>query len=98
MTENKKTVPQVDENLKAEILADTTPHNAEKEIIIPIKFNKEVKELTLSQAAELAQKGMKFDLISEDYERLKKISRISGKSVPEFLNQLETVMRSLPSI
>jgi len=89
MAEKEKTVPQVEEENKAEINVDTIPHSAEKEIIIPIKFNKEVKELTVSQAAQLAQKGLKFDLILNDYERLKRLAKLSQKSVPEYLNWLE---------
>ena len=88
-TENNEnnTAPKVDENMSVQ--KDTINSSTEKEIIIPIKFNKEVKNLTVSQATELAQKGMKFDLILKDYEVLKRLSKAFGKSVPEFLCQLE---------
>ncbi len=95
MTEKELTVPQVTEENIADTNTETTPSDAENEIIIPIKFNKEVKELTVSQAAQLAQKGLKYDLIWEDYERLKKLAKLSQKSVPEFLTWLEEENRNI---
>lgn len=86
------TAPQVEENLNTEEKA-TTPKVSANEIIIPVKFNKEVKELTLLEATEFAQKGLKFDLIFEDYENLKRLSKAAGKSVPEFLSILETELQ-----
>ena len=59
-----------------------------KEIKIPVKFNKEVKEISLQEASNLAQKGMKFDIISEDYEKLKNLALSENKSVSEFLGEL----------
>lgn len=88
-TENKQqAIPQVVENSNTENNTDTTPKNSD-EITIPVKFNKEVKELTLTEATELAQKGLKFELILEDYERLRDLSRNSGKSVTQFLDSIE---------
>lgn len=68
---------------------DTTPLE-NTEITVPIKFNKEIREIPLAEAAVLAQKGMKFDLISEDYKNLKELSLKSKKSVPQFLEDLKT--------
>lgn len=62
---------------------------APEEIVIPVKFNKEIKNLTVDEAAVLAQKGMKFDLISKDFEALREISRKNGKSVAQFIEQLK---------
>ena len=59
---------------------DTTPLET-PEITVPIKFNKEIKEIPLSEASALAQKGMKFDLISEEYKTLKKLSQKNNKTV-----------------
>ena len=67
---------------------DTTPSNGE-EITVPIKFNKEIREIPLEEASVLAQKGMKFDLISEDYKTLKVLSQKNNKSVREFLEFLK---------
>lgn len=66
----------------------TKPQEKE-EVIIPVKFNKEIKNLTAEEASTLAQKGMKFDLIRESYEKLKGLAEASGKSVPDFLQELE---------
>lgn len=60
-----------------------------REITIPVKFNKEIRHIPASKAAELAQKGMKYDLISEEYKTLKDMSLKSGKSVKEFLEDLK---------
>ena len=87
MTEPNENVTHVnnDENVNIE---DTTPLE-NKEVTIPIKFNKEIREITVSEAANLAQKGMKYDLISKDYEELKNLSRKNGKSVAEFIEHLK---------
>lgn len=57
---------------------------------VEVKFNKELKKLSLNEAAELAQKGMKFDMISEDFERLKRLSALEGLSIREYLSRVET--------
>jgi len=67
--------------------ADTTPQGATDNITVPIKFNKEIKHLSLEDAASLAQKGMKLDAISDELSRLRKIA--GGKSISEFLSALE---------
>ncbi len=68
---------------------DTTPAaEPENTPFVEIKFNKETKKLTLSEAATMAQKGLKFDLIESDFKRLKELSEAEGLSVKEFLNAL----------
>lgn len=93
MTENNEIIeaakPNAEEIAQAENCEDTIPSQQE-EITIPIKFNKEMKNLTVAEAGALAQKGMKYDLICDDYEILKGLSRECGKSVTEFLEQLKT--------
>lgn len=78
-------LPQTEE--KDEI-KETTPETPE--IFIPVKYNKQIMNLDLKTAGELAQKGMKFDSISKDYEMLKQMALESGKSVSEFVNDLKT--------
>lgn len=56
---------------------------------ISVKFNKEVKEISLEEAKELAQKGLKYDAVSEIFERLKTLSADEGKSVLEYVAGLE---------
>lgn len=67
---------------------ETTPCSAD-EIFVPVKYNKEIRNLELNKAAELAQKGLKFEAIAADYENLKRIAAENGKSVSEFLCVLE---------
>lgn len=62
----------------------------ENEIFVPIKYNKQVINLKLCEAQELAQKGMKFDTISKDYAALKDLALGSGKSVGEYIAHLQT--------
>lgn len=86
MSENiclEKTLPEVEETN-----ADcTTPQD--NEIFVPVKFNKQVLNLNLEKAQEMAQKGMKFDLISKDYEALKNLAKADGKSVGEFISEIK---------
>lgn len=70
---------------------DTTPKTAE-EIFVPVKFNREIKELKLDEAARLAQKGLKFEAIASDYENLKSIAAENGRSVTAFINELSKNM------
>lgn len=66
------------------------------EITIPVKFNGEMKNLTVDEASLLAQKGMKFDSIKDNFEQIKKLARTHGKSIPEFIQamkQNETELR-----
>ncbi len=66
----------------------TTPKDIEK-TKIPVKFNKEIKYLTVEEASILAQKGMKYDLISDTLEQLKKLASSEEKTIPQFLQSLE---------
>ena len=61
----------------------------ENEIFVPIKYNKQVLNLKLCEAQELAQKGMKFDTISKDYASLKDLAKGCGKSVGEYIAYLQ---------
>lgn len=77
-----------------ETVEEATIPNAETPVnetadFLEIKFNKENKMLDKETAAVLAQKGMKYDLVSGDFERLKSLSKNSGKSVSDYLLMLE---------
>ncbi|MBR6902438.1 MAG: hypothetical protein IKN39_00940 [Clostridia bacterium] len=56
---------------------------------ISVKFNKEIKNLTAIEAANLAQKGMKFELIENDFSKLKDLAGKHNLSVPEYIRVLE---------
>lgn len=60
-----------------------------KEIKVPVKFNHRTYTLSLEDASVFAQKGMKYDMISEDYEKLKALAAGKKSSVPVFLAELE---------
>lgn len=90
MTDNvnsNEVLQEHQENI-TEIDKDTIPKN-DNEIFIPVKFNKEIINLDLEKASTLAQKGMKFDVISKDYEIIKDLAANEGKSVSEFVNLLK---------
>lgn len=67
---------------------DTTPE-CDKEIFIPVKYNKQVMNLDIASAAALAQKGLKFDSIARDFETLKQLANEKGESVSEFIDNLK---------
>lgn len=81
------TPPEVAENENL-IDEDTIP-KSESEIFIPVKYNKQTVNLNLEKAQELAQKGMKFDAISRDYETLKELALAENKSVSEFVEEIK---------
>lgn len=86
MCENEElknnTKPEVEEN---EVPETTIP----QETVIPVKFNKEVRNLTIEEASDLAQKGLKFDAISKDYETLRNMAAEGKKSVSMFLEEIK---------
>lgn len=69
-------------------LTDTTPQSDEP-IKIPIKFNKETRNLTLEEATTLAQKGLKFESIEKEYNLLKHLASRENKSIPHYIAELE---------
>lgn len=79
------TANQPNENI---VKTEKTNEGNESQIEVPVKFNKEIINLPLEKAQELAQKGMKFDMISADYEALKNLAKQSGKNVGEFIAEL----------
>ena len=60
---------------------------------LEVKFNKEIKKLSLNEAATLAQKGMKFDMIESQFDRLKSLSKRQGLSVADYLSSLENTLK-----
>lgn len=56
---------------------------------IRVKFNKETRELSMDEATALAQKGLKYDSVSSELERLKKIATEGGKNITDFITELE---------
>lgn len=83
--------PETPEETVAADERDTTPEaSAEKEIsTVAVKFNKETKNISLAEAAQLAQKGMKLEKILPEYERIKTLAKSGGKSVTDFIADIE---------
>ncbi len=89
MNENiEKTVsePQDTENPE-NVITPTTAEEGEQ--FIPVKYNKEIIKLSFERAGELAQKGMKFEALSNDLEVLKQLANDNGKTVSQFLSDLK---------
>ena len=75
-------------NAQNETADKENPSESAQEITVPVKFNKEIKNLKLEEAGVLAQKGLKFDSIAKEYGKLKELAARDGKSVPEYLEAL----------
>lgn len=73
----------------AEEQSGKTEAAAESGVTIPVKFNKETKNLTAGEAAILAQKGMKFEMIEEEFSTLRDLASKQKMSVPEYINSLK---------
>ena len=79
--------------MEQEIKLTDQPESA-PEITVPVKYNKEIKELSLEEAGNLAQKGIKFEAIEADYLALKDLAAKENKSVPAFISELTLSKRS----
>ena len=73
----------MEQEIKNEDLPESTP-----EITVPVKYNKEIRALSLEEAGTLAQKGLKFEAIESDFLALKELALSENKSVPEFISHL----------
>lgn len=89
MTDSKViTEPQEIGDTAVSASAQTGASEAQ-EHALSVKFNKETKNLTEQEAVTLAQKGMKFELIEEDFSRLRNLANKQKMSVPEYIKDLE---------
>ncbi len=87
---NLDTEPQVKAENSNESPTDTTPETTrEKTPGLTLKFNKEIREIPYDEAVVLAQKGLKFNKISGEFERLKNLAAKSGKSIGEYISSIE---------
>ena len=70
---------------------DTTPPQSQENSLgtVTVKFNKEIRQLSADEAAVLAQKGMKYDLVSQDLVRLKALAQNCGKNISDYLTDIE---------
>ncbi len=87
---NLDTEPQGKAENSLESPTATTPETTpEKTPGLTLKFNKEIREIPYDEAVILAQKGLKFDKISSEFERLKNLAQKSGKSIGEYISSIE---------
>lgn len=79
----------VSEEMEVEENRDTTPESPSQMPNITLKFNKEILEIPYDEAVALAQKGLKFDKISPELERIKSLAGKKGMSIGDFLSEIE---------
>ncbi len=76
---------------------DTTPKTIgteKNDWKVCVKFNKEMRELSMEEASVLAQKGLKYDTVSGDLERLRVLAKSGGKNITDFITELENQKRN----
>ena len=54
-----------------------------------VRFNKEDVNLDHDSAVSLAQKGMKFELIENDFSRIRELARQKGVTLSQYVSELE---------
>lgn len=64
-------------------------NGAQGEVFVPVEINSETQMLSLEQAATLARKGMEFDTVSRDWERLGALAASKEMEVSRFIDALE---------
>ena len=84
---NQTSVPQ--DNETPEVIIEPTTADEKGEQFIPVKYNKEIINLNFERAGELAQKGMKFEALSNELELLRQLANDSGKTAYKFLQELK---------
>ncbi len=93
MSEKEKTAPSKQPEFEAADKPDANT-NRDDEKTVKVKFNKEEKEIEPEKAKTLIQKGLKYELIEDDYLSLKDMADESGLPVTEFLKNLQKSRQS----
>ncbi len=83
------TAPETEFSGEQEATIPQPPEGSEIGSGITLKFNKELREIPYSEAVTLAQKGLKYDSIMPEWERLKALAKKSGKSIADYLSATE---------
>ena len=69
--------------------ADTLDETEEQAaVVIPVKYNKEYRELSIEEASTLAQKGLKFDSIAPMLQQINYIAASEGKTPAQIVQEL----------
>lgn len=92
MSEEEKTALSKQPDFEAADKPDASTNRDDK--TVKVKFNKEEKEIEPEKAKTLIQKGLKYELIEDDYLSLKDMANESGLSVAEFLKNLQKSRQS----
>lgn len=90
--EDTVVLPNTTETNGVAVTEDTIPDvcgTEKNDLKICVKFNKEMRELSMDEASALAQKGLKYDTVKDELERLKKIAASSGKNITDFITEME---------
>ena len=74
------------ETLPSSVSEDAIPN--EKEEGIEVKFNKQLRRLSLSEARDFAEKGMKYDSLIPVLNRLKELSPDGSMSLSQLADHL----------
>ncbi len=91
--ENKGQPEPLEEGLPPEEPTAISEKGNTDSAFLEVKFNKEIKKLSLEEATDFAQKGMKFDLLAPELESLRSLSAAKGVSVTEYIKGLEAANR-----
>ena len=54
-----------------------------------LDINGNEREYSIDEIKDLVQKGLNYQLVSDDYERVRKMAQLEGGSVGEYLTRLE---------
>ncbi len=82
--------PAPEEQAFSQEEAATTPPTSADSAFLEVKFNKEIKKLSLEEATTLAQKGMKLDKISAELDALQAMAKEQGVGLSEFVSRLKS--------
>lgn len=99
-TETVEQTTETSEAPETEVTAEVTETEQVEEQtpvqpFLSIRYNKQDRGLTQEEAVTLAQKGCKWDGFMPHYNRIKMMADDCGKSVPEFIEMLESSRESV---
>lgn len=96
-TEGAPVLPDTVDTTSVADVTDTIPENSgteKNDWKVRVKFNKEIRELSMDEASALAQKGLKYDTVSGELERLRVLAKSNGKNITDFITELENQIRN----
>ena len=81
----------MEENLSETQAQATIPEapQTHEDFNLSVRFNKEDVNLDYDSAVRLTQKGMKFELIEDDYIKVRELAKKEGKTLSQYVKTLE---------